>query len=77
MFPPSECLFLAFLTSSASENSLSDVGSHFTVFDVPNLPVGLFSRVEDVAVLLLFEKPFSFLAVNSWTMGTSMSLARL
>lgn len=39
--PPSCCLFLAFLTSSASENSLSDVGSHFTVFEVPNFPVGL------------------------------------
>lgn len=39
--PPSCCLFLAFLASSASENSLSDVGSHFTVFEVPNFPAGL------------------------------------
>jgi len=31
------CFLLRFLVSSASENSLSDVGSHFTVFELPNL----------------------------------------
>src|SRR5436190_20327902 len=32
----SDC-FLKFLVSSASENSLSDVGSHLTVFELTNL----------------------------------------
>lgn len=72
---PVVCFFLKFLASSASENSLSDVGSHLTLFELPNLLAGLAWRPENA--LPLFAKPFAFLSVNSWTMGTSMSLARL
>lgn len=71
---PGVCFFFKFLASSASENSLSDVGSHLTLFEFPNLLVGLLWRLENVP---FFVKPFAFLSVNSWTMGTSMSLARL
>lgn len=48
-------LLLAFFVSSASENSLSDVGSHFTVFEGPNLVVAdLVERVDDDDVVVPF-----------------------
>lgn len=60
--PVAVCFFLKFLASSASENSLSDVGSHLTLFELPYLLVGLLWRFENV---LFFAKPFAFLSVNS------------
>jgi len=56
------CFLLRFLVSSASENSLSDVGSHFTVFELPNLFADLLWRFKDVP---FFVKPFAFLSLNS------------
>lgn len=53
---------LRLLVSSASENSLSDVGSHLTVFEHPNLLPGLLWRLGNV---FLFAKPFVFFSVNS------------
>lgn len=63
--PTPGCLLLAFFVSSASENSLSDVGSHLTVFEGPNFEVVLLGRELDGAVVPFFAYPFSFLLVNS------------
>lgn len=69
-----DCFLLRCFASSASENSLSDVGSHLTVFELLNLFPGLLWRFKNVP---FFAKPFAFFSVNSWTIGTSMSLGRL